>query len=336
MASQQLTENQGAGYRIGAVCKLTGLSAHVLRVWEKRYGIVQPKRLPNRRRVYSDTDVEKLSLLKTLVDRGQAIGTLASLDMAELARRVRQSAAIVEQRGPVERLRLAVVGEALRIQAGSWQSSDSFELIGAYRTVADLIAQSRPSGLDVVVLEWPTIHPDSSIEANRLATQLNVRQLILLYHYGSQSALSRLNTTRVATIAAPLDKTSLEAFIVRGFGPRGRNTRPAGDTTPGPGRRYSEHEIAHVAQQAAAVGCECPRHLADLITRLTRFETYSAECESRNEKDAAVHHYLYAMTSQARSLVENALAKVVEMEGLSTEPVKQGSLETPTNERTRR
>ena len=74
-------------YRIGAVCRLTGLSQHVLRVWEKRYAVVEPMRSETQRRLYSESDVNRLSLLKTLVDRGQAIGSIANLDTDELTPR---------------------------------------------------------------------------------------------------------------------------------------------------------------------------------------------------------------------------------------------------------
>ena len=37
-------KNEEPKYRIGAVCRLTGISQHVLRVWEKRYGVVEPVR----------------------------------------------------------------------------------------------------------------------------------------------------------------------------------------------------------------------------------------------------------------------------------------------------
>ena len=61
-------------------------------------------------------------------------------------------------------------------------------------------------------------------------------------------------------------------------------------------------------------------HLAQLITSLVRFEMYSAECENRNAEDAALHSYLHNTTSRARSMMERALARVVELENLSTLP----------------
>jgi MerR family transcriptional regulator, light-induced transcriptional regulator len=71
-------------YPIRAVSKLTGVPVDTLRAWERRYAVVEPARDP-RGRLYSDADVHKLRLLKTLVERGHAIGRLAALDDGALA-----------------------------------------------------------------------------------------------------------------------------------------------------------------------------------------------------------------------------------------------------------
>ena len=48
---------------INFVARQTGLSVQVIRVWEKRYGAVQPVRADNNRRLYTEEDVERLRLL---------------------------------------------------------------------------------------------------------------------------------------------------------------------------------------------------------------------------------------------------------------------------------
>jgi DNA-binding transcriptional MerR regulator len=73
-----------ARYQIGAVARVTGLSTHTLRVWERRYGVVTPARTPAGSRVYSDADVTKLRLLKRLTDEGHSIGRIAHLSVDEL------------------------------------------------------------------------------------------------------------------------------------------------------------------------------------------------------------------------------------------------------------
>lgn len=62
----------------------SGLSAHVIRIWEKRYNAVAPERTASNRRLYSDEDVERLRLLRQLTELGQSIGYIAKLPTAKL------------------------------------------------------------------------------------------------------------------------------------------------------------------------------------------------------------------------------------------------------------
>ena len=76
-------------YSLGAVSRLTGLSEHVLRAWERRYHAVQPLRTPGGTRRYRESDVARLRLLRGAVESGHAIREVAGLPDAELARRSR-------------------------------------------------------------------------------------------------------------------------------------------------------------------------------------------------------------------------------------------------------
>jgi len=76
-------------HRIQRVAKLTGLSTHVIRAWERRYGVVQPRRGGNRYRVYSDEDVALLRYLKGEVEKGQSIGQLVAEGRDELLSRAK-------------------------------------------------------------------------------------------------------------------------------------------------------------------------------------------------------------------------------------------------------
>jgi DNA-binding transcriptional MerR regulator/methylmalonyl-CoA mutase cobalamin-binding subunit len=68
------------------VSRLTGLSPDVIRAWERRYQVVAPQRGPRGARLYSSADVARLRLLKEVVRSGRAIGDVAKLKPAELAR----------------------------------------------------------------------------------------------------------------------------------------------------------------------------------------------------------------------------------------------------------
>lgn len=80
-------------HRIHRVAKLTGLSKDVVRVWERRYGLVKPLRSANRYREYTDEDVALLRFLKEELDRGQTIGALAVEGRESLLQRMRASSA---------------------------------------------------------------------------------------------------------------------------------------------------------------------------------------------------------------------------------------------------
>lgn len=73
---------------IGVVAERTGLSQELLRVWERRYGAVQPERTEGGQRLYSDGDVERLQLLRLATQGGRAISTVARLPESELKRLV--------------------------------------------------------------------------------------------------------------------------------------------------------------------------------------------------------------------------------------------------------
>ncbi|MDX1707732.1 MAG: MerR family transcriptional regulator [Desulfobacterales bacterium] len=65
---------------IGFVARQTGLSAHVIRAWEKRYDAVQPGRTSTGRRLYSENDIKHLQLLQQACRRGHRIAQLSELD----------------------------------------------------------------------------------------------------------------------------------------------------------------------------------------------------------------------------------------------------------------
>ena len=75
---------------IGVVADRTRLSQDVLRVWERRYGVVEPGRSASGQRLYSDADIERLRLLGQAIATGRTISQIAALPTAELARLVRE------------------------------------------------------------------------------------------------------------------------------------------------------------------------------------------------------------------------------------------------------
>lgn len=71
---------------ISAVERETGLSKETLRAWERRYGFPSPVRDALGERSYPLPQIEKLRLVKRLVDAGMRPGRLASLSIDALTR----------------------------------------------------------------------------------------------------------------------------------------------------------------------------------------------------------------------------------------------------------
>lgn len=88
-----MATNDTPRHPIGVAAERTGLTADVIRVWERRYGVVEPARNAAGQRVYSDADVERLRLLRRATDGGRSIGQVASLDPESLAELVREDEA---------------------------------------------------------------------------------------------------------------------------------------------------------------------------------------------------------------------------------------------------
>jgi DNA-binding transcriptional MerR regulator/methylmalonyl-CoA mutase cobalamin-binding subunit len=81
-------------HAIKAVSKRTGLSAHVIRVWEKRYGAVKPARTGTNRRLYSEHEVERLELLHHATRAGHNISQAAKLTNEKLRELARPTAVV--------------------------------------------------------------------------------------------------------------------------------------------------------------------------------------------------------------------------------------------------
>ena len=86
-------------YTIKYVSKRTGLTPHAIRAWERRYGAVVPQRSAKNRRLYSEDDVYRLQLLKTITDAGHNISQVAQLNSDELIDMVQRDVSVMPQSG---------------------------------------------------------------------------------------------------------------------------------------------------------------------------------------------------------------------------------------------
>lgn len=77
---------------IKSLAAKTGLPAHTIRAWEKRYGALSPARSDTNRRLYDEADVLRLTCLRRAVETGHSIGQVAHLPTEELELLARREA----------------------------------------------------------------------------------------------------------------------------------------------------------------------------------------------------------------------------------------------------
>lgn len=77
-----------AQYSIKELEELSGIKAHTIRIWEKRYGIVAPQRTATNIRLYSDEDLKKIIKVSLLNNHGLKISRIAQLNPSQLSDRV--------------------------------------------------------------------------------------------------------------------------------------------------------------------------------------------------------------------------------------------------------
>ena len=91
-----------SGYPVRVAARMTGLKPELLRAWETRYRAVAPKRTPGGSRLYSEQDLDRLMLLRDVVESGHRIGSVAHLSPADLQELLPESSGL--QRDSIERI----------------------------------------------------------------------------------------------------------------------------------------------------------------------------------------------------------------------------------------
>jgi DNA-binding transcriptional MerR regulator len=327
--SRSSSETHEQTYGIGAVAKLTGLSDHTIRVWERRYQAVVAQRSPNGRRVYTTSDVEKLNLLKLLTDRGLSIGRIAGESRDELKQRVESIAELTPTPAP-SRIDVAILGDFLPAKIHAHEGDISpVNFVVADTSAERFAADIAQHPVDMLILEVPIVDEETVKRLRDLMTSSGARRAAFVYSFARTQDIERLRDAGTVLLRAPVGIDELRAAIVGAYevpsvsgAPKRTQTRAvvdedwAMDAVVEP-RRFSQEQLAALANASSAIECECPHHLAELVADLTAFEIYSATCANRNNEDAALHRYLHQTTAQARVLIERALERVAEAEGLS-------------------
>jgi DNA-binding transcriptional MerR regulator len=75
-------------YSIKELEKLSGIKAHTIRIWEKRYRIIQPQRTATNIRYYSDDDLKRIINVSVLNGHGVKISRIAGMSFDEIGHHI--------------------------------------------------------------------------------------------------------------------------------------------------------------------------------------------------------------------------------------------------------
>lgn len=99
-----------SNYSIKDLERITGVKAHTIRIWEKRYGVVHPMRTDSNIRYYCDDDLRKLMNISILLRHGYKISRLAEFDHDELNKRIQEISFIQNgHESQIERMVVAMI-----------------------------------------------------------------------------------------------------------------------------------------------------------------------------------------------------------------------------------
>lgn len=214
-------------HSIKVVSRKTGLSPHLIRVWEKRYSTTQPQRNEVNRRLYSLEDIERLRLLKRATDSGHSIGDIAHLPTGRLAELMAGDPA--EPSLKVEDRRSAVSASATEtpvVQPAEWVDK-------AYVAVKDMDSVALEAVLDAGSVELGQLRLLSDVIVplvERIGEAWRMGQLKVAHEHVASAAIR----TFLGHVARPISLHPSAPILV--------TTTPAGQL----------HELGAVLVAAAA------------------------------------------------------------------------------------
>ena len=303
----------GAVHKIGAISALSGVPSPTLRIWELRYGTFVPQKSEGQHRLYTDDDVLRATLLKRLTERGHAISSLAQRSSQELnallvqgqdANRSRTDARLAGQAAS-----MAVVGVAI---------DQNIKVTNIFNDLSHALGATFERQVPFLLVKANSLHAGMQIDIHRLAQNCKAIQVIVLYNFGQENVIQLMKRSGMIVRKEPASDAELADLVNSALlvgTEKGSSGLVVGSVIPP--RKYSELTLNRVANISTNVLCECPRHVAEIITQLANFEQYSHECLNKSAEDAHLHAYLSAVSGSARALFESALEMVANHEGIA-------------------
>jgi MerR family transcriptional regulator, light-induced transcriptional regulator len=326
---QNLNKNATARHRIGAVSKLSGVPIPTLRVWESRYSAFTPLKTDGAHRLYGEDDLLKATLLRQLSEHGHAISSIANLDnqsLNELLQKYRHTSIAqsrVELQG--DTVNLAIVGNSLaaRIESKKFTlkyRSNAIRVTQIYDNLETALEAGTGPEPHILLTKVMSLDANTCADIFKVVNCQKVLQSIVIYSYGQEKVIEAMKQSGMIVRRDPISDYDLADLISSVLLVDAAKSIPnLSHSAMIPARKYSDATLLRIAGISTDVLCECPRHVAEIISQLANFELYSQECLNKTPKDAHLHAYLSSVSGSARALFERALEMVATYENISLE-----------------
>lgn len=300
-------------YRSGVAARLAGLPVETLRVWERRYDLSETRRSAHGQRLYTASQVQRLGLLKQLVDQGHPIGQLAHLSIDEL--RTLGGADQAGDSAPPGPIDVVVIGPGLARRIGASPRDTALLNVLDSCPRLDMSAFPRP-GLhaDVLLVELAELDEGAIPMIAATSKALQAAATVVLYRFCSNATIRALRSQGWLVARVPSEMGELIPLCRQALEGQRLPARHAEQLPPA--QRFDEESLANLTAASSKLACECPRHMAELLLMIGSFERYSQQCASRNTMDAQLHLDLGHAAGRARAILETALERLARAEGL--------------------
>lgn len=310
-------------YRIGTVSKLTGIPTETLRVWERRYSLTEPLRSEGGSRLYTQHDLNKLRIIKHLVNNGHAIGTIAHLSIEQLEQRLEDTHIPIfsSHKAFKKPVKAIMVSKTLPIQFKknmAFLDANKLSFTGIYATPEQAKkAVEDGQEFDILLFEANNLSDTDLKALTTLVDAIKASRVIVVYNFSKQQHRNLLEKYGFTLLRHPLswDDIIRACFYTFGIMPNDDRSSTGLDTIPA--RLFTDEQLAEAKTLTMGVGGEYNYHLSELIMSLIRFEEYSEQCKNDPTDDEVLHNYIIKHSSQARNILETALTHVFEIEGIS-------------------
>jgi hypothetical protein len=248
------------------------------------------------------------------------------------------SAAVVGSRsgrteGSLGAVRVGVLGKRI---VGQISQHDSVPGPIALVELSETLDRFRPriaaARADVLVIELCALGEDAQGELGHLLGLSGAREVIVLYDFAPKPLLVALSASRARLLKQPVSVEEVWQAVLAvaecwaaqlaaaaqadGALGTGSDAPKSSAKLEIPQRIFDDCQLGRIAEISTTIECECPNHLARIISSLVGFEGYSLTCESESSADEEMHAQLRLEIARARAIVEAALTRVLEHDGI--------------------